>query len=95
MEIFTEYGDDLSPEEHLQQRVGGFGAYRREYVAGLLSITEHGDACEVLLCPEVRDENGDWECWKMGGWCGVGRWKNLEGWFDGVLEWYSQPSMED
>lgn len=95
IEVFSDNGGyEISPEEHLQERADGFSNYRAQYVAGLLSISEHGDACEVLLCPEV-DENGEWECWKMGGWCGIGRFAALEDWFVSVLEFHGDFALED
>ncbi len=94
IEVFSDNGGyEISPEEHLRARGDDFGDYRAQYVAGLLSISEHGDACEVLLCPEV-DENGEWECWKMGGWCGIGRFAALEDWFVSVLEFHGDPALE-
>ena len=90
VEILEEFGDDISVEEHLRNRDDGFGRYRKQCVANLLSISEHGDACELLLCPEVVDKNGEWECWKTSSWGGTERWPGIEGWFQDVYEFYIQ-----
>ena len=88
--IWGEYSDVISIEEHLQGRDDGFGNYGKQYVANLLSISEHGDACELLLCPDVVDESGEWECWKASSWGGTPRWGRIEEWFRDVIEFHSR-----
>lgn len=90
VDVLTEFGDDISVEEHIKGRDDSFGQYRKQAVANLLSISEHGDACDLLLCPDIVDENGEWECWKTSSWGGTGRWPSIQGWFRDVFEFHSQ-----
>lgn len=91
IEILTEHGDEISREEHVRLRdtESGFEPYRKGCVANLLSISERGDACELMLCPDVTDPNGDWECWKDSSWGGTQRFANLQAWFRSEIEWFS------
>ncbi len=79
--------EDLSPEEHLQTRVeedpdkGDPGHYRMAYVDNLLSISDVYDNCQLLISPEVLDENDEWECWKLASWLpGALRYHSFERW---------------
>ena len=90
IEIFGTNEEEISPEEHLNLREDGFSRYRGQYLQNLLCISEHGDACDLLLSPEVVDENGEWECWKISSWGGVGRWQIFDEWFRDVLEFHRE-----
>ncbi len=71
---------DLTPEEHLETREGSSN-YRKSYLQNVLSISDHGDACNLLLSPEVVDEHDEWECWKLASWIpGANRFHSFEAW---------------
>jgi hypothetical protein len=90
VEILEEFGYDISVEEHLKERGDEFGRHSKHLVSNLLSISEHGDACDLVLCPEVVDKNGEWECWFTSSWGGNRRWAGIEGWFQDVYKFYSK-----
>jgi hypothetical protein len=88
IEIWGAPEFEISPEEHLAtQGDENDSGYRSQYVQNLLSISDHGDACDLLLSPEVVDKNGEWECWKIASWYpGAQRWRSFEEWFRDALE---------
>jgi len=89
--------EDISPEEHLYSREAGAGStiYREAYVENLLSISDHGDACDLLLSPEVVDEKGEWECWHIANWKpGASRERSFEAWMKDAHE-FLRHSLED
>ncbi len=79
---------DLSAEEHLQARSQNSpdaeddpGEYRMAYVDNLLSISDVTDNCQLLISPEVLDEDSEWECWKIASWLpGALRYQSFEKW---------------
>lgn len=92
VEIFGQYNHEVSAAEHLKsgRDENDDWGFRGQYVANLLSVSAHGDACDLLICPEVVDENGEWECWKISSWGGVNRWPSFEQWFRDVLEFHRE-----
>lgn len=91
-----ESGDpskDLSSEEHLYWRdvEQSSVAYRQAYVKNLLSISDYGDACNLLLSPEVVDEQGEWECWLIANWGpGADRHHSFEAWIKSSYEFWAR-----
>lgn len=90
----VEPDEDISPEEHIHWRDerGDGGMYREAYVANLLSISDRGDACDLLLSPEVVDINGEWECWKIANWHpGAHRFRTFEMWIQQEYQFLAEP----
>ena len=82
IEIFgDQYGEEMTLEAHLAARGKDFGEYGANFMRNLLSISDHGDACDLVLCPDVVNASGDWECWKISSWGGVERFERFEDWF--------------
>jgi hypothetical protein len=88
VEVWGEVYDEVSPEEHLRDRgEASNGGFRAQYVKNLLAISDHGDACDLLLSPEVVDENGELECWLIASWIpGAARHSSFEAWFRSAYE---------
>lgn len=83
LESWSTLGLGLSIEEHLYYRdiEEDNCRYREEYLKNTLAISDYGDACLLLLSPEVIDENGEWECWKLASWYpGAARHNSFETW---------------
>jgi SMI1 / KNR4 family (SUKH-1) len=84
--ISRSYIPTISPEEHLYYRdvAGDSCWYREAYLQNILAISAYGDACILLLSPEVVDENGEWECWKLASWLpGAARYPSFAQWMIG------------
>lgn len=85
LEILTQpnlyQSEDLPPEEHLYYRDIRRDEcfYRQAYLPGTLAISETENSEILLLCPEVIDENGEWECWHL--------WKSGADRYHSFLEW--------
>jgi hypothetical protein len=78
----TQQGEETSPEEHRRSRGEDEIGYREQYVQNLIAISDRGDACDLLLSPEVVDSDGEWECWKIASWIpGAHRFRSFEDWF--------------
>jgi hypothetical protein len=90
VKILEEFGDDILAGEHLKETDDAFGKYSKHYVAKLLSMSEYGDACDLLLCPEVVDQRSEWECWFTSSWGGNRRSPRTDGWFQDVIEFCSK-----
>jgi hypothetical protein len=67
IERWANSESDISPEEHLYYRDVDENScfYREAYLQNTLAISAYGDACILLLSPEVVDDDGEWECWKL------------------------------
>ncbi|UJB73206.1 hypothetical protein HRE53_32065 (plasmid) [Acaryochloris sp. 'Moss Beach'] len=97
LEGWSTLGQDLSMEEHLYYRDVEEDTcwYREEYLQNTLAISAYGDACLLLLSPEVVDGNGEWECWKLASWYpGAARYQSFETWmiesYKRHVEWISE-----
>jgi SMI1 / KNR4 family (SUKH-1) len=62
-----QIGDDISPQEHLNQRDNEV-RFRAAYLSSCLQISEEGDSAVVLLNPEVVTAAGEWETWFFANW---------------------------
>ncbi len=85
--------EDIPPEEHIDwgsQEIRS-GSYRHAYVKNLLSISDYGDACNLLLSPEVVNEEAEWECWLMASWNpGADRYQSFEAWIKNCYEFWTK-----
>lgn len=90
IEIWANSESDISPEEHLYYRDDDNGCFYREaYLQNTLAISDYGDACILLLSPEVVDKNGEWECWKLASWIpGATRHRSFEKWMRSSYEFH-------
>ena len=86
VEVWGEAYYEVPPELHIADRDDP--NFRHQYVAGLLSISEHGDS-DLLLSPEVVDEDGEWECWLIAAWIpGAQRHRSFKAWFQSTYEFH-------
>jgi len=94
IKIWGEGNDDISPEEHLKGQDSL--NYRKAYVKNLLSISDHGDACDLLLSPEIVDPLGEWECWQIANWYpGAVRYASFQTWITEKLVFLRTCLQED
>ena len=63
------FSGQVSVEEHMRYGVRQFETtYRAEYLKAALEISDWGDASILLLNPEIKDEEGNWEAWEYATW---------------------------
>jgi hypothetical protein len=64
-EIWRKGGDaDLSDENYLLYDLRQYGfSYKPEFIDKLLLVGNRGESAQLLLNPEVRTRDGEWEAW--------------------------------
>lgn len=83
IEGWSNSESDISPTKHLYYRDVEEDCcwFREAYLQNMLAISCYGDACILLLSPEVLDQNGEWECWSLASWYpGAARYRSFEKW---------------
>lgn len=98
LEIYSTPSSGLSEDEHLYYRDVDEDTccYREEYLQNTLAISDYGDACLLLLSPEVVDVNGEWECWNIASWHpGAARYRSFEKWRKSSYEFHIEIINEE